>query len=202
MQLFSTILALFIPFFATVQMSQPLQAQGNFMQTPHVTLTTNFGDIVLELYPEKAPETVKNFLSYVEKGHYNGTIFHRVIDNFMVQGGGFSKDMEQKSTQASIKNEADNRLKNSKGTVAMARTSDIHSATAQFFINVADNEFLNFRDPSSQGFGYCVFGKVISGMDVVDKIRSQKTATKGPFQNVPVEPIVILEAKKTDVSSS
>ncbi|MFT3733540.1 MAG: peptidylprolyl isomerase [Rhodocyclaceae bacterium] len=160
-----------------------------------VRLKTRFGDITLELFAEQAPETVKNFLAYVEAGHYDGTIFHRVISNFMVQGGGMNADMSQKPTQAPIKNEANNGLKNEIGTVAMARTSDPHSATAQFFINVVNNDFLDFRNESVQGWGYCVFGKVVEGMDVVNQIKATKTGRSGFHQDVPVEAIVIDKAE-------
>ncbi|MCG8668743.1 MAG: peptidyl-prolyl cis-trans isomerase [Pseudomonadales bacterium] len=160
-----------------------------------IILHTNFGDIKLELYPEKAPETVKNYVEYVKSGHYNGTIFHRVISNFMIQGGGFDKDMKQKSTNAPIKNEANNGLKNEVGTIAMARTQDPHSASAQFFINVTDNDFLNFRNESMQGWGYAVFGKVTEGMDVVEKIKAVKTTNHGFHENVPVEPVIIESAE-------
>ena len=160
-----------------------------------VKLQTRFGDITLELFPEQAPETVKNFLAYVESGHYDGTIFHRVINNFMVQGGGMTPDMSQKATKGQIKNEANNGLKNEIGTVAMARTSDPHSATAQFFINVSNNDFLNFSSESTQGWGYCVFGKVVEGMDVVNEIKAAKTGRGGFHQDVPVEAIVIDKAE-------
>lgn len=159
-----------------------------------VKLTTNFGDITLELYPEKAPITVANFLSYVEKGFYEGVIFHRVINDFMVQGGGFDANMKQKATDAPIKNEANNGLSNDKYTVAMARTMVPDSASAQFFINVKDNDFLNFSAPTTQGWGYCVFGKIVEGMDVVDKIKAVKTTTRGGHQDVPVEPVMIEKA--------
>ena len=159
-----------------------------------IKLKTNHGDITLKLFDDKAPETVKNFVQYVEDGHYNGTIFHRVIDNFMVQGGGFDKDMRQKTTRGQIKNEADNGLSNDVGTIAMARTPDPHSASAQFFINVRDNDFLNFKSATAQGYGYCVFGEVAEGMDVVNKIKGVKTGNKGGHQDVPVEPVVIQEA--------
>ena len=150
-----------------------------------VKLTTNHGDIVIELDAEKAPETVKNFLAYVEAGHYDNTIFHRVINGFMIQGGGMEPGMKQKDTKAPIKNEASNGLKNEAGTIAMARTQDPHSATAQFFINVADNDFLNFKAENVQGWGYCVFGRVSEGMDVVNKIKGVKTGTSGFHQDVP-----------------
>jgi len=160
-----------------------------------VKLQTNFGTIVLELDAPKAPETVKNFLSYVESGHYDNTIFHRVIDGFMIQGGGFEPGMKQKPTNAPIQNEAANGLKNDRYTIAMARTGDPHSATAQFFINVKDNAFLNHTAPSGQGWGYCVFGKVVEGMDVVDKIKGVQTGSKGFHQDVPVEDVVIQKAE-------
>ncbi len=160
-----------------------------------VKLTTNHGDIVIELDAEKAPETVKNFLAYVEAGHYDNTIFHRVINGFMIQGGGFEPGMKQKATQAPIKNEANNGLKNDIGTIAMARTQDPHSATAQFFINVADNDFLNFKAENVQGWGYCVFGKVSEGMDVIEKIKGVKTGNAGFHQDVPKEDVVIQRAE-------
>ena len=160
-----------------------------------VKLTTNHGDIVIELDAEKAPETVKNFLAYVESGHYDNTIFHRVINGFMIQGGGFEPGMKQKATQAPVKNEANNGLKNDAGTIAMARTQDPHSATAQFFINVADNDFLNFKAENVQGWGYCVFGRVSEGMDVVNKIKGVKTGTSGFHQDVPKEDVVIQRAE-------
>lgn len=160
-----------------------------------VKLHTNHGAIVIELDAEKAPETVANFLAYVESGHYDNTIFHRVIDGFMIQGGGFEPGMNQKATRAPIKNEADNGLQNLTGTIAMARTQDPHSASAQFFINVADNDFLNYRAPNVQGWGYCVFGKVSEGMDVVNAIRSVKTGSKSFHQDVPVEDVVIERAE-------
>ncbi len=157
----------------------------------NVTMQTSMGTITIELDPKKAPETVKNFVAYVKSGHYDGTIFHRVMDNFMIQGGGFTDKMVQKPAKNTVKNEADNGLKNMKYTIAMARTSDPHSASAQFFINVADNEFLNFTAPTERGWGYAVFGKVTSGTDVVDKIKKVKTGNNGFHQNVPLEPIVI-----------
>ncbi len=160
-----------------------------------IKLHTSLGVISLELDAEKAPKTVKNFIEYVESGHYNGTIFHRVIDGFMVQGGGMTPDMQQKPTRESIENEANNGLKNERGTIAMARTQAPHSASAQFFINVADNEFLNYRSPDLHGWGYCVFGKVVDGMDVVDKIRAVKTGRRGFFEDVPNEDIVIERAE-------
>jgi peptidyl-prolyl cis-trans isomerase B (cyclophilin B) len=160
-----------------------------------VKLHTNHGVITLELDAAKAPVTVENFLGYVKSGHFNNTIFHRVIDGFMIQGGGFEPGMKQKPTGAQIKNEADNKLKNDKYTVAMARTSDPHSATAQFFINIADNDFLNHTAPNAQGWGYCVFGKVTGGADIVDKIKGVKTGNRGGHQNVPTEDVIIEKAE-------
>lgn len=160
-------------------------------QNPVVVMKTSMGTVEIELYAEKAPVTVANFLSYVDKGFYNGTIFHRVIGNFMIQGGGFTPGMHQKSTSSPIKNEADNRLSNSRGTIAMARTQDVHSATSQFFINVVDNGFLDYKSSTPAGYGYCVFGKVISGMDVVDNIKSVSTGNSGYFQDVPLTDVVI-----------
>ena len=156
-----------------------------------IILHTNFGDITLELDAKKAPKTVANFVEYAKSGHYNGTIFHRVINNFMIQGGGFDKNMKQKPTNATIPNEANNGLKNVTGSIAMARTSDPHSASAQFFINIKDNDFLDFRNESTQGWGYAVFGKVTKGMDVVDKIKVVKTGNGGGHGDVPVEPVII-----------
>ncbi|HET9578553.1 MAG TPA: peptidylprolyl isomerase [Usitatibacter sp.] len=158
-------------------------------------LTTSMGPIVIEVNKEKAPISAENFLKYVESGHYNGTIFHRVIDGFMVQGGGFDKDMHQKPTQAPIKNESTNGLKNENYTVAMARTGVRDSATAQFFINVKDNDFLNYSGESMQGWGYAVFGKVVEGKETVDKIKKVATGNSGPFQNVPTTPVVIEKAE-------
>ncbi|HEX4918670.1 MAG TPA: peptidylprolyl isomerase [Limnobacter sp.] len=156
-----------------------------------VKLKTNFGDITIELNAEKAPATVANFLDYAKSGFYSNTIFHRVINGFMIQGGGFEPGMKQKATKAPVKNEADNGLKNDKYTIAMARTNDPHSATAQFFINTENNEFLNFKSPTPQGWGYCVFGKVTEGTDVVDKIVTVRTSSKGFHQDVPAEDVVI-----------
>ncbi|TLS17323.1 MAG: peptidyl-prolyl cis-trans isomerase [Betaproteobacteria bacterium] len=160
-----------------------------------IKLHTNFGVIGLELDAEKAPETVKNFISYAEAGHYDNTIFHRVINGFMIQGGGFEPGMKQKDTQAPIKNEADNGLKNDVYTIAMARTNDPHSATAQFFINVKNNDFLNHTSPSASGWGYCVFGKVVEGTEVVDQIKGVKTGRSGFHQDVPVEDVIIERAE-------
>lgn len=156
-----------------------------------ITLHTNYGDIAVELDFEKAPKSAANFKQYAEEGFYNGTIFHRVINNFMVQGGGFTEDMQQKTTKEPIENEADNGLKNNTGTLAMARTMDPHSATGQFFINVADNDFLNHSAKTSQGWGYAVFGKVTNGMDVIEKIKNVSTGSFGPHQDVPKEAVVI-----------
>ena len=156
-----------------------------------VTMETSMGTITLELDDAKAPVTVANFVQYAKDGHYDGTIFHRVIDGFMIQGGGFTKDMNQKETREPIRNEAMNGLKNLRGTIAMARTMVVDSATSQFFINLVDNAFLDFQSPTPQGFGYAVFGKVVDGMDVVDQIAKVKTGFSGPHQNVPEEAIVI-----------
>ena len=159
-------------------------------KNPVVAMETNLGTVKIELYEKEAPISVKNFLEYTKSGFYSGTIFHRVIANFMIQGGGFTADLKQKPTNAPIKNEAGNGLKNTRGTLAMARTGVVDSATAQFFINVVDNGFLNQSDTSQQGFGYAVFGKVIEGMDVVDKIAATKTVRRG-FPDVPENPITI-----------
>ena len=159
-----------------------------------VVLKTNFGEIKLDLHADKAPKTVANFLSYVEDGFYDNTIFHRVISNFMIQGGGFEAGLEQKETKAPIENEADNGLSNKVGAVAMARTNDPHSATAQFFINVKDNDFLDFTAANAHGYGYCVFAQVVEGMDVVEKIKGVQTGNAGMHQDVPVEDVVIESA--------
>lgn len=165
------------------------------MDMPVVQLDTTHGQIVIELNAEKAPVTVANFLDYVQSGHYDGTIFHRVIDGFMIQGGGMDANMNEKRTGTPIKNEADNGLKNDVGTIAMARTQDPHSATAQFFINVKNNDFLNYSSPTPQGWGYAVFGKVTDGMDVVNQIKSVPTGRYGHHSDVPTTPIVINSAK-------
>ena len=162
-----------------------------------VNLHTNHGIISIELDAVKAPLTAENFLAYVKSGHYDNTIFHRVIDGFMIQGGGFEPGMKQKSVLAPVKNEADNQLKNDRYTIAMARTGDPHSATAQFFLNVGNNDFLNHTAPNSQGWGYCVFGKVTAGTDVVDKIKGVKTGSSGGHQDVPVEDVIIIKAEIT-----
>jgi len=169
-----------------------LFASAHAADHPQVALNTSMGKIVLELYPDKAPKSVDNFLRYVKDGHYDGTVFHRVIDGFMIQGGGFDASMKQKPTRAPIQNEAANGLKNTAYTVAMARTSDPHSASAQFFINVKDNAFLDY--PGQDGWGYAVFGKVVQGTEVVDKIRQVKTGNSGMFRDVPVKPVVIESA--------
>ena len=159
-----------------------------------VIIRTTFGEIKLQLDAEKAPKTVANFLNYARDGFYDGTIFHRMIDNFMIQGGGFDTNMQQKASGEPIENEADNGLKNDFGTIAMARTSDPHSATAQFFINIKDNDFLNFSAPTASGWGYAVFGKVVAGTEVVDKIKAVRTGNKGGHSDVPVEDVVIVKA--------
>ena len=166
------------------------------MADPKVLLHTSMGDITLALDADNAPATVENFLQYVRDGHYDNTVFHRVIDGFMIQGGGMEPGMKQKPTRAPVANEAGNGLKNARYTVAMARTSDPHSATAQFFINVADNAFLDHKGPSPQGWGYCVFGKVVDGADVVDRIKSVSTGTTGFHQDVPREDVVIVKAEE------
>jgi len=186
-QLSTALFALLLCF--TVQSSRSSTQENKTM----VKLHTNKGDITLQLDAEKAPNTVKNFLEYVNSGFYGGTIFHRVIGNFMIQGGGFEPGMKQKKGNAPIKNEAANGLKNDKYTIAMARTGDPHSATAQFFINVKDNNFLNY--PGQDGWGYCVFGKVVEGKEVVDAIRNVKTGNRSGFQDVPLEDVIITGAE-------
>ena len=163
---------------------------------PKVVLDTSKGKIVLELYPDNAPETVKNFLNYVDAKFYDGMIFHRVIPNFMIQGGGFTTDMKRKTTRAPIKNEADKGIKNDRGTIAMARTGDPHSATAQFFINSKNNDFLNHKSKTQQGWGYTAFGKVVDGMKTVDAISAVKTRTRGRIRDVPAEAVVIESARR------
>lgn len=180
----------FILLLSLASTSTMLSAQENMH--PKVHMQTSMGEIVLELDREKAPVTVNNFMTYVKEGFYNGTVFHRVIDNFMIQGGGFTADLQKRATHAPIKNEADNGLKNLNGTIAMARTSIPHSATAQFFINVKDNGFLDHTGKTPRGWGYTVFGKVVSGMDVVNKIKKLKTTARGPFpKDVPETPVII-----------
>jgi len=185
MKEFVLAVALVVTTVGTVGAGSP--AEGN----PKVLVSTSLGDMTIELYPEKAPVTVKNFLAYVEEGFYNGTIFHRVVPGFVIQGGGFTAGMEQKPVKAPIKNEAGNGLKNEVGTVAMARTSVVDSATSQFFINLKKNDFLDHRGESPAEFGYAVFGKVVAGMDVARKIEAVKTENRGMHQNVPVEPVLI-----------
>ncbi|MFO7536392.1 MAG: peptidylprolyl isomerase [Kiritimatiellia bacterium] len=167
-------------------------------ETPRVKVKTSKGDFTIRLFGDKAPVSVANFLRYVDEGFYTGTIFHRVIDGFMIQGGGFNEEMRQKTTRPPIRNEARNGLKNRRGTIAMARTNVVDSATAQFFINVADNAFLDHRSPDAQGFGYCVFGEVISGIETVDAIRLLKTGTKSGMQDVPQETVKILEIQREE----
>lgn len=166
-----------------------------FAANPQVTIETNRGNLIIELYPDKAPKTVANFMAYMKSGFYKNTIFHRVISNFMIQGGGFTQDLAEKATSAPIINEANNGLSNDTGTIAMARTSDPDSATSQFFINVNNNHFLNFRNPDPQLIGYCVFGRVLKGMDVVREIAATPTWTVGPYDDVPKSPVVIQDIK-------
>lgn len=180
---------------AAVALAALAAPTGAALAGPQVALTTSAGVVVIELDDQKAPATTANFLQYVNAGHYNGTIFHRVIPNFMVQGGGFTADMSEKKTREPIRNEASNGLKNDKYTVSMARTSDPQSATAQFFINTADNAFLNYRAATASGYGYAVFGKVVQGKEVVDKISATPTTTRGPFADNPVQPITIQKAE-------
>ena len=190
-----------IPFVATLALLAVVahaDAQEPAKGNPQVVIETSEGNIVLELYPDKAPATVKNFLEYVDAKFYDSTIFHRVIRGFMIQGGGFTADMNQKPTNDPIQNEADNGLENQRGTIAMARTSAPHSATSQFFINSVNNDFLNFKSKSGQGWGYAVFGKVVEGMDVVDAISAVKTGAKGMFRDVPADPIVIKSVRRLD----
>ena len=169
-----------------------LPAEGGAAPAPQVKITTSLGDIVVELYPDKAPKTVSNFLYYVKSGFYNNTVFHRVINGFMIQGGGLTADMKEKPNRRKpIENEASNGLKNKRYTIAMARTNDPHSATSQFFINVADNTFLDYRSSTTSGYGYAVFGKVIKGQDVVDRIKQVETGNVGMYQDVPRTPVVI-----------
>ena len=181
---------------ALIALSFGAHAAGPAKANPQVRITTNMGIIEAELYADKAPLTVKNVLSYVERGYYNGTIFHRVMSGFMIQGGGFVPGLKQKSTGVPVKNEADNGLKNLAGTLAMARTPDPHSASAQFFINTVDNAMLDHRDKTDRGWGYAVFGKVTKGMDVVKKIESVHTHTVGPFENVPKQDVVIQKVEQ------
>jgi len=183
-----------IVFSAGIMLLAAMPTESATLKNPRVRLATSYGYIDVELDAARSPQTVANFLGYVDKGFYNGTIFHRVIPGFMIQGGGFIHGMKEKPTGPTLRNEADNGLKNVAGTIAMARTPDPHSASAQFFINVADNPSLNHRSKTEQGWGYAVFGKVVSGMDVVRKIESAQTATAGFHQNVPVKDVVIRKA--------
>lgn len=183
---------------ATLFFSSSAFAHADHTHNPKVSMETNLGEIVIELNKAAAPKTVENFLKYVDSGFYKDVIFHRVISNFMVQGGGFDEKLTKKQTLAPIKNEADNGLKNKRGTIAMARTGDPHSATAQFFINVVDNSNLDFRGKNTYGWGYAVFGKVTKGMDVVDQIRYTKTIRNGRFQNLPSKTIIIKKVTRLD----
>ncbi len=182
---------LLLPILTCLLLTAPAHAAN-----PVVEMKTTAGTITIELYPDKAPKTVENFLAYVDAGFYNGTVFHRVIKGFMIQGGGFTRGMKQKETRPPIPNEADNGLKNERGTIAMARTYQPHSATSQFFINLVDNRFLDFKDKSLKGWGYCVFGKVIDGMDAVDTIAKLPTGSRHGMRNVPLEDAVILSVKR------
>ncbi len=188
--------AVMISILVVLGLSLATSATDKPAPNPKVVLDTSRGRIVLELYLQQAPETVINFLSYVDAEFYDGTIFHRVIANFMIQGGGFTADMQRKPGKGPIKNEADKGLNNDRGTIAMARTGDPHSATAQFFINSVNNDFLNHRNKTQQGWGYAAFGRVIEGMDVVDAISAVKTTRQGVYRDVPVEPVVIRSAAR------
>ena len=186
-------------FVATLTLLASLSAAA---ANPQVEVKTTLGTVVIELYPDQAPRTVENFLQYVKDRHYDGTVFHRVIPGFMIQGGGFGPDFSEKPARKPVRNEAANGLKNETGTIAMARTPDPHSATAQFFINVADNEFLNFRFPTPEGYGYCVFGKVVKGMDVVNRIVKVRTAPgPGPHRDVPVKAVIIERARLIEIAA-
>lgn len=189
--LFTRLLPVLLLACALLAAPQAIRAQG---PDPVVKLETSMGDILVRLDARKAPMTTANFLEYVKAGQYDGTIFHRVIKDFMIQGGGMTASLREKTTRAPIKNEADNGLANERGTIAMARTRDPHSATAQFFINTVDNGFLNFSSPDVNGYGYCVFGKVIEGMEAVDKIEKEKTTTRGIHSDVPVSAVLITNA--------
>jgi peptidyl-prolyl cis-trans isomerase B (cyclophilin B) len=191
----SVALAAIVPAAAGAASSTTTEGKQSMSSNPRVKMHTNYGDFVITLDADKAPKTVANFLAYTKEGFYNGTIFHRVIDGFMIQGGGFEAGMKQKQTHAPVENEANNGLKNDKYTLAMARTNDPQSATAQFFVNIADNDFLNFTAPTANGWGYAVFGKVTEGTDVIDKIKNVKTANSGFHQNVPAEDVVIEKAE-------
>ncbi len=189
MKLIPALLTVALILAASIPASSEEKAEES--NNPHVYIKTNVGGFTIELYPDKAPVTVANFLNYVDKGFYSGTIFHRIIKGFMIQGGGFTKDMSQKETAAPIKNEAENGLKNKKYTLAMARTNVVNSATCQFFINTSNNTALDHRDKTQSGYGYCVFGKVIEGADIIDKIELVQTTTKGSYADVPSKPVII-----------
>jgi cyclophilin family peptidyl-prolyl cis-trans isomerase len=199
-------ICLLIPGLVTAQMAEEApqeQSDSPMMEYPTVILHTNFGAITVELFEDKAPQSVANFVQYARDGHYDGTLFHRVISNFMIQGGGFDTSFQQKSTREPIENEADNGLGNERGTLAMARTNDPHSATSQFFINVTDNDFLNHRSKANgQTWGYAVFGRVIEGMDVVDAIRAVDTGRRGMHQDVPVDDVIIERVEIPEAQSA
>jgi cyclophilin family peptidyl-prolyl cis-trans isomerase len=195
------VVKMFLPLGLLLVTSAAMAAAPAAKKNPVVVMETTLGTIQIELYPDKAPVSVRNFLGYVRAKHYDGLLFHRVIPGFMIQGGGLFADMSEKPAGPPIKNEAVNGLKNDRGTIAMARTQAVDSATSQFFINVKDNDFLNHRDEAGRGFGYAVFGRVIQGMDVVDKIVAVLTLTKGGFQNVPADPVVIRLARILEQSS-
>jgi len=192
------ITALLFTGLATVRLSPAGEEITRKGVNPVVVMETSEGTIKIELWADKAPITVDNFLRYADGKFYDGTIFHRVISDFMIQGGGFTADMKNKDTHGPVKNEAATELKNNRGTIAMARTNVVDSATSQFFINVKDNDFLNHRDDTARGFGYAVFGTVIEGMDVVDRIRKVETTTRGPHENVPVKPVVIQSVRRLE----
>lgn len=185
---------LIAPLATALGLALVLAGPAHGAQAPRVKLVTSMGEVVIELAADKAPASVQNFLAYVRDGFYDGTVFHRVIDGFMIQGGGMREDLTKKPTRDPVRNEADNGLRNTRGTVAMARTSDPHSATAQFFINVADNDSLDHRSRDPQGWGYAVFGEVVQGMDVVERIKSVATGRRGSFQDIPLDPVVIRSA--------
>ncbi len=187
-----------LPIMMALAATSATGTEGVAAEPPRVMLDTSLGRVILALDPDKAPETVKNFLDYVDAGFYDGTIFHRVIPDFMIQGGGFTREMSEKTTRSPVTNEANSGLKNRRGSIAMARTSDPHSATAQFFINTKNNPFLDHKGKTAQGWGYAVFGKVVEGMDVVDAISAVKTSSHGPYQDVPVEPVIISGVKRTE----
>ena len=195
-RLFLTFKAAFLAFLISPIAQAEAQSDAPNSSLPQVLIETNMGTIVMELYPDEAPKTVENFLTYVNEGFYDGTIFHRVIPNFMVQGGGFTEDLQKKLTRAPIVNEADNGLQNKIGMVSMARTNDPHSASAQFFINVAQNSFLDFREKTNRAYGYAVFGRVIQGMKVVNQIRLVKTGFKNGFGDVPMKSVIIEKARQ------